>query len=260
MIPVLAEVVFATWQAIFLIVLCFGSLAASLYCIFFMVPLRSFMKHVNSLGGGMEGIRSHVEGVREEIDTRLNELEEDLHTALAEHKEGVSNSVADAERIASGNKEQLESLADTVQELKQTLANTRDDLQELDDQLTTLRTRHASLNSNVQGLEGEIEGAVQKTVRDAYANLEGSILGALEALQDEMLRPPSAGGDEGQERNRKSSGPAGHYRSRSSDESDEYADKIISAEPLFSEVDGQSDSGEDVNDEHDENDEDHSDE
>lgn len=233
MTPVLAEVVFATWQAVFLIVLCFGSLAASLYCIFFMVPLRSFMKHVNSLGGGMEGIRSHVEGVREEIDTRLNNLEQDLEEALTQHREEVSDSVSATERVASQNREQLEALDETVKNLQDTLSSTQENLEKFDDRLNALRNRHASLNRTVEGMEEKVEGAVQKTVRDAYGSLEGSILGALEALQDEMLRP---GG-----KNQKGGDDSTHHRSRSGDSTDEYADKIISAEPLFSEVDEQSD-------------------
>jgi uncharacterized coiled-coil protein SlyX len=152
--------------------------------------------------------------------------------------------------------EQLEALEDTVKDLKETLAETRNNLQELDDQLATLRTRHASLNSNVQGLEGEIEGAVQKTVRDAYGNLEGSILGALEALQDEMLRPPRSDREGGERRDHGTPNSSGHYRSQRSNASGECADKIISPEPLFTEVNGESDSGEGENEEDNEHDED----
>lgn len=234
MLPMFAQVVFSTWQAVFLIILCFGSLAASLYCIFFMVPLRSFMKHVNSLGGGMEGIRSHVEGVREKIETRLDKLEEELQETLDTHKKEVANKTTRMEETANVNKQRIDDVDEAIETLKDSVGASQEQFDDLNERLQTLRTRQASLNSDVQALEGEIEGAVQKSVRDAYNSLEGSILGALEALQDEMLRP--AGSREEDTRGRGGSGSPGSYLSGDKNATESYADKIISAEPLFAEV------------------------
>ena len=76
MVPELAVVALRNWQWVVLIVLCFGSLIIALYCLLFMVPLKSFVERINSLGGGMKGIRAYIEGVKSETERQIADVQE----------------------------------------------------------------------------------------------------------------------------------------------------------------------------------------
>lgn len=272
MVPVMAEVVFAAWQAVFLIVLCFASLVIALYCLFFMVPLRSFMKHVNSLGGGMEGIRSHVEGVRDQVEARIDSLEESLREnltqqaqnlhqheetlqkqeeTLAQHekslacqrqklsrqKQELSSSVSSAAETARAAREKLQGIEGVLRNIQEKLRDKNSDVSSLAKEMETLRSRHAGLSNDFEVLESGLEGEVQRSVKNAYRRLESTVLGALEELQDEMLRSTHdiRGRKDGPGRGHP--GPGRHFHTGSAKKSGgNGSNKIISAEPLFSEV------------------------
>ena len=236
MIPIIGEVVFSTWQAVFLIVLCFASLVMALYCVFFMGRLRSFMKHVNSLGGGMQGIRSHVDGVREAVEERIDKVEAGLREEFEQQQEELASSVSSAVETARGAQEKLDSIDQDLSILQKKLSENGSRVGSIAREVKDLRGRHASLRSDFDSLENELEGAVQRAVKHSYQSLEGSLLGALEALQDEMLRSSDGGRERknGGARGRSSGGSS--YRKRSSTKGQGAPDKIISAEPLFAET------------------------
>jgi predicted nucleic acid-binding Zn-ribbon protein len=268
----MAEVVFATWQAVFLIVLCFASLIIALYCLFFMVPLRSFMKHVNSLGGGMEGMRSHVEGVRDEVESRIDSLAEsfrgnltqqaqNLHQheeKLQEHgetlgqhekslarqrqklnrqKQELGASVSSAAQTARAAQEKLQAIEGVLHNVQAKLRERNGDVSSLAKEMETLRSRHAGLSNDFEVLESELQGEVQRSVKNSYRRLESTVLGALEELQDEMLRSTHEIRGRKDGPGRAHPGTGHHFHTGSAKKSGgNGSNKIISAEPLFSEV------------------------
>lgn len=234
MIPVFAEVVFATWQALFLIILCFVSMGISLYCIFFMVPLRSFMKHINSLGGGMEGIRSHVDGVREEVEERIDALESSVSETFEQQEREIANSLEELTDLTGKASRRMDQMEERLDSLEEGLTEQKPKINRLRGELDNLGQQHADLRNDFDAIEDELQGRVRRAVEKAYNRLEGTLLGGLEALQDEMLRPdPRTESRNGRSR---SIGPGQGTRGyRSGDTDGTPPDKIISAEPLFSE-------------------------
>jgi hypothetical protein len=148
----MAEVAFSTWQAVLLIVLCFGSLLLALYCLLFMVPLKSFVERVNSLGGGMRGIRAQVDGALSQTEARLEQIEAAVRELRAELEKGAGGAV----KLAAD--------------------------------LGAIQERLADLKDDVEVLEGQLSESVQRQVAASCRELEGVVLAALEAVRDEMLR------------------------------------------------------------------------
>jgi len=201
----IGAVVFSTWLGVLLIVLCFGSLLIALYCLLFMVPLNSFVQRVNSLGGGMRGIRAHVDEVLSQADQRIAEVQRLLNERL--------------ERSLQEVEVELKSHGRSVAEL-------RTDLNALHQQLAELR-------NDFEVLEGELAGRARTLVAESYRGLEGTVLGALEAVRDEMLR--------GATRLRHPHAPqppAGRWAEHGPGEARRPSErKIISALPLFGDMD-----------------------
>ncbi len=191
MYAALGEVVFSTWQGVLLILLCFGSLLIALYCLLFMVPLKSFVNRINLLGGGVRGIRAYVDGMRSENEERIAALEDLLHeqlSALRAEMEGGIESGAASSRQAEAHMQQLER---TVQTLRAELGNSTAELRKLPASLDTLRRQLGEVRNDFEVLEAQLAGSVRKLVADSYQQIEGTVLSALGTVQDEMLRGSS---------------------------------------------------------------------
>ena len=224
----LAVVVLLTWQWVLLIVLCFGSLIIALYCLLFTVPLKSFVERINSLGGGMKGMRSYVDGVRGETEERIaavqEQLEGELNESHAELRGAIDSAVERASRAQAG----LQKLDRAAQSLQTGLRDNACDVGNLSAGLATVHKELQELRSDFEALQAELRGAVGQMVSDSYQQLEGTVLSALEALKDGMLRggtvphPPR----DHALRPLSDGTPAKDSRRRTSD-------KIIAAEPLF---------------------------
>lgn len=243
MLPVIAEIVLASWQVIFLSVLCFASLVVGLYCLLFMVPLKSFMEQVNSLGGGMRGVRAHVDGVRQEVESRIDSLEESLREELRRQRQDLRSSISSTADTARAAREKLRAIDGSLHDMQAKLRENGSDVSSLAREMEVLRNRHAGLSSDFEVLESELEGAVQRSVNNSYQRLESTVLGALEALQDEMLRAPYEGRPVKDRAGNGRSGAGRPYRRPSSKKSGgNGATKIIAAEPLFADTEHESDS------------------
>jgi len=229
----LAVVVLPTWQWVLLIVLCFGSLIIGLYCLLFMVPLKSFVERINSLGGGMKGIRSHVEGVRSETEERIAAVQEHAEGELKESHAELRGAVDSAAQRAGQAQAGLQRLERAAQNLQAGLRDNASDARSLSAGLATMRKELEELRSDFEALQAELRGSVGQMVSESYQQLEGTVLSALEALKDGMLRAatvphsPSAG-----------HGPRPTFdRSSGKDSRRRQPDKIIRAEPLFTVLD-----------------------
>ena len=227
--PQLAVVVLPTWQWVLLIVLCFGSLIIGLYCLLFMVPLKSFVERINSLGGGMKGIRSYVEGVRSETEERIAAVQEQVAAGLKESQTELRSAVDSAAQKAGQAQAGLQRLERAAQSLQAELRDNASAVRDLSAGLAAMRKESEELRSDFEALQSELRGSVDQKVSDSYQQLEGTVLSALEALKDGMLRaataqhPPSA---THVPRPTFEGSPAKDPRRRQ-------PDKIIRAEPLF---------------------------
>ena len=197
----LGVVAFSTWLGVLLIVLCFGSLLIALYCLLFTVPLNSFVQRVNSLGGGMRGIRAHVDDMLSQTDRRIAEMQRLMHEGM---EEGLRESRAELEQHA------------------RSVAELRADLNALHEQLADLR-------NDSEVLEGELAGRVRTLVSESYRALAGTVLGAHEAVRDEMLR-----GAKKLRHPHDPRPPTGRWGERGQSDAHRQSErKIISALPLF---------------------------
>ncbi|MBS3762804.1 MAG: hypothetical protein KGZ25_05810 [Planctomycetes bacterium] len=236
MVPVVGAVVFPMWQAILLIVLCFGSLIIALYCLFFMVPLKSFAKRINSLGGGMRGIRKHLEGINQEIDGRIEQMRDDFEERLRDQREEWDESLTLLSKTAKNAEAGLKKLDGTTQSLQAEIRESSSDARKVARNLDDLKKQLLELQNDFQVLEDELEGSVRQMVNDSFHRLESTILSALESVQDEMLRGSSHFRGTSMNSGKKHShGSSGHYESKKGRKTKPEENKIISAEPLFGE-------------------------
>jgi len=245
-----AAVVFPTWQAVVLILLCFGSLIIALYCLFFMVPLKSFVERIDSLGGGMKGMESHVDGLKNETDRRVASLEERICESLRELRCELQQSIDTAADKTTRALDGLQRLDKATHNLQAEIRDAASDTRKLGASLDAVRAGLDDLRSDFTALEGELRGSVNQQVSDSYQKLESTVLSALEAVQDDMLRgasklrawqsptPPSR------------PAPNGKLGTRGLKDSRRKAtSKIISAEPLFADAEkGQGDAESDKDD------------
>ncbi|MDP6106987.1 MAG: hypothetical protein QGI33_00935 [Candidatus Brocadiia bacterium] len=166
----LAAVTFSTVQALLLIALCFGSLIIALYCVIFMVPVKRFMARIHSLGGGMKGLEAHLSGLKSETDSRIAALEESL-----------AGQTAGVEGELHGLRQELEQLQVAVREDAATAAA-------LGRRVDALVKAMTGVESEFQTVSGELREKLRQEVADSYQGIESSVLSALEAVRDEMLR------------------------------------------------------------------------
>jgi hypothetical protein len=166
----LAAVTFSTVQALLLIALCFGSLIIALYCAIFMVPVKRFMARIHSLGGGMKGLEAHLSGLKSETDTRIAALEESLAGQTAGLEGGLH-----------GLRRELEQLQVAVQEDAATAAA-------FGRRVDALVKTMAGVESEFRTASGELRETLRRDVTDSCQGIESTVLSALEAVRDEMLR------------------------------------------------------------------------
>ncbi len=230
--------VFGTLQGIVLILLCFASLIIALYCLLFMVPLKRFVAKINSLGGGMKGIRAHVAGLQSETQKKIGALRE----SVTEELDGTRQELQDA--VGALAKEMLQAQAGVqrldraTHNLQAGLRDDASDVRKLSATVNTLRKEAAELRNDFEALEVELHGSVRQLVSDSSQQLEGTVLSALEAVQDEMLR----GTRKLRASRNSASGPGpGGPRPRLGrpvykGSHGRPSGKIVAAEPLFSEL------------------------
>jgi uncharacterized protein YoxC len=245
----LAAVVFPTWQVVILILLCFSSLIIALYCLFFMVPLKSFVERINLLGGGMKGMEAHVEGVRSQTTQKLAAIEKLVHDELQRSRQDMQNSINSVAHHTDRLLDSFQRLEKTVQNLQTEISKTASDTRKTSAGLAAIHDEVESIKNEFSAVEGELRGAINRQVSDAYQKLESTVLSALEAVQDEMLL--GACRLHGWQASRPLTAEASlsrtpkDVRSRSNG-------KIISAEPLFAEAEKANRSEEDSEEEREE--------
>lgn len=236
----LGAVVFSTWQGIFLILLCFGSLGIAIYCLLFMVPVKSFMQRINSLGGGMEGIRSHVDGVRMEVEERIEEVERALGEQLEEVSRRSREDTAQLRKKLRSASQTLRKLDSGVRELREELSRAQTHREDLQRSAKSLGAGVRDLRHDFKALEEELDAQVRQTVAGSYQQIEGTVLSALKAVQKDMLRVSrglrkGGPGSTVPRKGRGKGGKKGAQKGKSKSDRQQEPGKIISAEPLFGE-------------------------
>ncbi len=186
------------WQAVVLIVVSIAAFIMSLYCLLFMVPfkrLRRFIERIDSLGGGMKGIENHVDGVREEIRTRLTELEEAMRKQLADSRQGASASVDKVMREHREAQRELERLRRDVQSLQAELRASGADTMKANQSCEALTKQIQQLRNDFDALDVELRESVRQLVAESLSTVESTVLSALDAFQEELFYgvSPSSG-------------------------------------------------------------------
>lgn len=227
----IANAALPVWQAIFLIVLSFGSLVIALYCLLFMVPLKKFVQRIESLGGGMEGIKSHLSGIEAYFEKELQRMEsrreeriDHLKTVTEERFETVEHKMQDMEKAMERHQNTGNAVGDAMESMQQELQETMSTCANMERRLREMRR-----DMSVQG--EETEGKLQKQVRESFYELEATMLSTLEVLRDELL-PPKKNGTPHDPASPFS--PVSRKKGLHADEQEPADSKIISAGPLFS--------------------------
>ncbi len=220
----------AAWQAVVLIILSFGSLVIALYCLLFMVPLKKFVQRIESLGGGMEGIKNHLSGVEAHFDGELRRIEssqadriDHISAEAARRVETVEQEVREAMNAASRLGNMCHTLEESLKEMQEQLKLGADRSAGIEGRLRELR-RDMSVQAE------ETEGKLQNEVKESFYELEATILATLEVLRDELLPPKK-------ELSVRDPGavfsPSSQKKTRHRDDQEPPDNKIISAGPLF---------------------------
>jgi len=187
----LAAVVFPTWQAVVLILLCFVSLLISLYCLLFMVPLKSFVARINLLGGGMKGIETHVDGIRSETERRMAALEKQIRDGMDQLRAEVQAATNATGDKAAHLQESIQKLERAAHNLQAEVRATASDTRKMEAALATFRAGMEEVQNDFSALEGELRSTVNQQVNVSYQKLESTVLSALQAVRDDMLRGAS---------------------------------------------------------------------
>lgn len=163
------------------------ALIISLYCLFFMVPVKRFWERIRTLGGGLKGIEAHVNGVRESIGKRLDDVEKRTEAELTAFRAELEETLESLSRDNRKSRRELESLRKDVQSLQADLRSTSADAGKLAQRLESLTAEVQQLRSDFDALDVELQRAVQQRVADSFTTVESTVLSALEAIQEEIL-------------------------------------------------------------------------
>ncbi|MHC5033671.1 MAG: hypothetical protein ACYTFZ_01380 [Planctomycetota bacterium] len=175
------------WQQVVLIIVGFGALIIALYCLFFMVPVKRFWERINSLGGGIEGVESHVAGVHDEIAGRLAALEEATREQIAENREAVQSRLDRLAKDSHESQRELERLRKDVQALQAGLRQAGSDNMKVNRSLESLAKQLQQLRGDFDALDVELRESVRQLVSDSFNTVESTVLSALDAVQEEIL-------------------------------------------------------------------------
>ncbi|MCD6416995.1 MAG: hypothetical protein J7M08_09920 [Planctomycetes bacterium] len=199
------------------------SLIVALYCLIFMVPVKRFLERIRSLGGGLEGVQTHVRGVRDDIIRRLQAVEGRTEEQLAAGAEDLEKRLRKLHKQGDAAKRRLDTAAKDLESIRDELGATADGARQALQRVETLSSRLEQMRTEFEALEVELREAIRREVTDSFSTVESRALAALDAIQEQILYgatesgvpPPSA----------PLRGPgAGARRKRGN---------IISVEPLF---------------------------
>ena len=228
---VIAQVVFETWRFVLLVFLCCASLIVALYCLCFMVPIRRFWARIGSLGGGMDGMKSHLEGVENEAARKMVDMEERVRQMIEESRNGLEERITKLGVLLQQVSQGLGSLEGKVESLASTLRDDSSNILDLKKDLSSAGGDIGQLRSDLEALDVKLTQSVQLLVSGSFQQIEGTILSALGAIQNEMLtgvaRPDTVPDPRG--------GPRDRVRPDSRRRT--HPRNIIPAEPLFSDLD-----------------------
>jgi archaellum component FlaC len=222
-----------TWQAIFLILLCFTSLIIALYCLFFMVPLKSFMNRINSLGGGMEGMRAHLQGIRNKIEKQISAMESDISRKREDDREEFIAGITDLRHATARLEQKLQESERTANSLQANIKDSTVRTRNLASEVKAIREDLNELQNDFAVFREELNGSLRQMVSNSYMELEATVLSSLEAIQEEILWTCSK--DE-HASNRRPNGDRPRSRPSLNDITralHKETHKIISAQPLF---------------------------
>jgi len=178
------------WQEVVLIVVAVAAFVMSLYSLLFMVPFkrfRRFIERIDSLGGGMKGIETHVDGVHGEIKARLAELEEGTRKQVAESRQGATAAVDKLLREHREVQRELERLRRDVQSLQAELRASGADTMKAGQSCEALTKQLQQLRNDFDALDVELRESVRQLVADSLSTVESTVLSALDAVQEEIL-------------------------------------------------------------------------
>ena len=240
MVPALAVV--QTWHVVVLTFVCIASLIVSLYCLFFMVPVKRFYERMSSLGGGIKGVESHMKGVVEKLNQRIEDSEQKAREAINKQNAGLERRLNQESRSLHQEVEKLRNrtaqLQDETTKLHQHLNSLQDRLdnqssqnQELVRAMKSLGSRLRRLQDDFEAMDGELRESTKQLVSDSYQQLEAVVLAALDSIQDQMLR--GAGGGPAVHRGSGGRRPRPRTNPRRGNAEDSSSRKIISAGSLF---------------------------
>ncbi len=156
------------------------SLIIALYCLFFMVPVKRFYERIRSLGGGLKGTEALINGVRDSVAKRLEEIEHNAQEQLDAHCAALREAL---DELA----EQTSALQQEAEALRKEAGQAASDRRRLSQRLESLTGRLQQLRSEVDAMEVELRQTVRQEVTDSFSTVESTVLAALESVQEEIL-------------------------------------------------------------------------
>jgi len=188
----------ALWHWVVMVCFSCAALIISLYCLFFMVPVRRFLAHIRSLGGGMKGMEAHLESMREEVSARLAELETSTQDQVAQAQEAAESALEKVSEESREARRELNRVRKNLQSLQAELRETAADSSKVSRGASALTTQLQQLRKDFDVLDIELRRSVQREVANSFSSVESTVLSALEAIQGEIVygtARPSDGGN-----------------------------------------------------------------
>ncbi|MFO7956723.1 MAG: hypothetical protein R6X33_06445 [Candidatus Brocadiia bacterium] len=217
----------STLHAVIVVVFSCLALIISLYCLFFMVPVKRFWERVRTLGGGIKGIEAHVNGVHDSVNRQVEQLREQTEERAEAHREEVEQKLEELSRDDRKTRRELEVVKGEVGAAQEELRETAEQLRKAVRNMEALSKRVQQLRTDFDTLDVEVKESVRQQVANSFSTVESTVLSALEAIQEEILYGVSDGdSSEPPRREPPTPSPGGGTARRT-------RDNIITVEPLF---------------------------
>jgi ABC-type transporter Mla subunit MlaD len=191
------EVPIPLWEFVVLTLFCCAALIIALYCLFFMVREKRFLERIRSLGGGLKGIESHVNLVRDEISRKLTELESSTQQQVVQTRQTVQDALDRLTRESGDARGELERIRKDLQALRAQLRDTAAESVKVAQGVASVAKQLEQLRSDFDVLDVELRESVRQQVASSFTAVESTVLSALEAIQGEIVygasRPPDPG-------------------------------------------------------------------
>jgi len=159
----------------------------SLYCIMFMVPLKRFWERIDTIGGGLKGVETYVDGIGEDVRRKLTDAGKTAAAQIEQARQENQQSVDEAVAQITHARSELQTVRNELKALESNLSQAQGGSDKVERGIEALNKRLRQMRRDFDSQEARLRDAARKQIADSFKTIESTVLSALDALHDEML-------------------------------------------------------------------------